>query len=413
MSADVQIKLKPAAWKIFRDPARFRVVVSGRRFGKTMLAVTEMAVAACGKPRALVWFVAPTIDDARGTAFRPLLEILDERMIAESTRNPMYIKLINGSEIEFLSAEKSKRGRGLDLVVLDEFAFFDKGKDVWEAQLRPALSDKLGRALFTTTPSGYNWAYDVYMQGAGDDPEWSSHSYTTLDGGWVLDSEIEAARRSMDPRLFRQEYEASFEALTGRVYSNFDRHHNVSSEIKDDGGVLLVGMDFNVNPMSAVVAQQAVDECHVLDAIEVPTSNTEEMAEELKRRYPDRHIIVCPDPSGRSRKTSAPVGETDFTILKRHGFKIHAPTAAPPVVDRINNTQAMLLDAMGRRRTLVHPRCTRLIRGLDGLTYKEDTNIPDKSLGLDHITDALGYLLWQEFNVLVSNRVRGEVFRVV
>ena len=74
---------------------------------------------------------------------------------------------------------------------------------------------------------------------------------------------------------------------------------------------------------------------------------TEEVAAEIKQRYPDREVVFCPDPSGKARKTSAPVGQTDFTILKRAGFAIHASNAATKVVDRVNNTQANLLSADG------------------------------------------------------------------
>ena len=155
----------------------------------------------------------------------------------------------------------------------------------------------------------------------------------------------------------------------------------------------------------AVIAVRAGDECHVLDALEVPSSNTEEVAAEYRARFPGRRIIVCPDPSGRARKSSAPVGQTDFTILERAGFEVRAPNAAPPVVDRVNNVQAMLCSADGRRRVKVHPRAHTLIRSLDGLTYKEGTSQPDKTLGLDHLPDALGYLLWQEFNVLARRNV--------
>jgi hypothetical protein len=199
----------------------------------------------------------------------------------------------------------------------------------------------------------------------------------------------------------------------GRVYSSFiNRPHptgNIDESIVDAGGELLVGMDFNVNPMSAVVGQRAVNELLVLDAIEIQTSNTEEMAEELKRRYPPRpdrfgqlkprRIIVCPDPAGKQRKTSAPVGQTDFTILQRHGFEVRAPNAAPPVVDRINNSQQMLAHE-GKRRTRIHPRAKPLITALANLVYKDGTSQPDKKSGFDHMCDALGYLHWQEFNVL-------------
>src|SRR5690606_16492300 len=241
-----------------------------------------------------------------------------------------------------------------------------------------------------------------------------SWQFTTLDGGRVPLSELEEARRTLDARVFRQEFEASFETLHGRVYSNFDRDVHIDASVEDTGAELLVGMDFNVNPMSAVIAVRAADECHVLDALELPVSNTEEMAAEIRRRYPNRRIIVCPDPSGRARKTSAPVGQTDFTILQRAGFKVRAPNVAPLVVDRENNTQALLRSADGRVRIKVHPRAKALIRGWDGLTYKEGTSQRDKTLGLDHICDAFDYMAWQEFNVLkTANTATSSTFRVI
>ena len=193
----------------------------------------------------------------------------------------------------------------------------------------------------------------------------------------------------------------------GRVYSAFKNKPypdgNLDESIVDTRGELLIGMDFNVNPMSAVVAVRAADECLVLAAIELPVSNTEEMAAEIARRYPNRRIIVCPDPAGRQRKTSAPVGQTDFTILQRYGFTVRAPSAAPPVVDRENNANAMYRDlTTGRRRVRIHPDAKALITGLANLTYKDGTSQRDKKSGFDHICDAMDYLLWQEFNVLVK-----------
>jgi hypothetical protein len=175
----------------------------------------------------------------------------------------------------------------------------------------------------------------------------------------------------------------------------------VDASVVDTGGDILVGQDFNVNPMASVIAVRAVDECHVIDALEVPTSNTEQVADEIKRRYPNRRIIVCPDPAGKQRHTNAPVGQTDFTILERAGFQVRAPSQAPAVVDRVNNAQAMYQQGE-RRRVRIHPRAKALITALSNLTYKEGTSIRDKGSGFDHVCDAIDYLLWSEFNVLAG-----------
>lgn len=397
--------LKPRQYDVFADPSRFRVVVAGRRSGKTFGDCVELLTHAAGGQLRRCAYVEPTYKMAKDNAWKQLKLVAPRELLAKVNEQDLTVTLVNGSEIVFLGADNPDRlrGPGLDFLVMDEFAWIHE--HAWTEVLRPQLSDRLGRALFNTTPCGFNWAYDLYMRGVSGDRDWRSWQYTTADAGIVPLEEIEAARRDLDPRIFRQEYEASFETLQGRVYSNFDRMLNVA-DVVDTGAEILVGMDFNVNPMSSVIAVRAGDECHVLDALEVQSSNTSEVVDELKRRYVGRRIVVCPDPSGTQRRTSAPVGQTDFTIIQRAGLEVRAPNAAPPVVDRVNNTQAMLLNADGRRRVKVHPRAHRLIRCLDGLTYKEGTSQPDKTLGLDHLPDALGYLLWQEFNVMQNNAVR-------
>src|SRR5207245_4744365 len=155
---------------------------------------------------------------------------------------------------------------------------------------------------------------------------------------------------------------------------------------------VLVGLDFNINRMAAIVAQRAGEQIQVFDEIVLTNSNTPEMMREINRIYAGRHGVVHPDPSGVARKTSAPVGKTDFRIIEEAGWTVF-PAKQYKVVDRINTVNAKLCNAQGQRRLLISPKCKNLIKALDGLTYKNGTKIPDKSSGLDHVTDALGYLL--------------------
>lgn len=244
-------------------------------------------------------------------------------------------------------------------------------------------------------------------------PKWQvyqrTHDLTRAQVFWAFSKNRELAKASAGKAdepcwRFRQEYPATpHEAFQiprteGVVYKNFGEE-NVREDIEDLGGTIWVGMDFNVDPMSAVLCSKAGDELHQFDEIVIPNGNTEEMAREIRARYPDRDVVVCPDPSGKARKTSAPVGQTDFTILKERKFRVKAPNAAPPVADRINEVNGLCEDENYRRRYFVHPRCKHTITGLQGLSYKPNTSQPDKSLGLDHITDALGYLVHQEFPI--------------
>ena len=167
----------------------------------------------------------------------------------------------------------------------------------------------------------------------------------------------------------------------------------------DSVSELHIGVDFNIDPITASVAVKVSDQLHIVDELCIRNSNTTELSQEIKKRYPNHKIRAYPDPSGNARKTSAAGGVTDFTILEQHGFLVLAPNKAPAVADRINEVQAMLCNTDGERRLFIHPRCKELIKGLDGMTYKEGTSQPDKSLGLDHITDALGYQIHSLFPI--------------
>lgn len=182
----------------------------------------------------------------------------------------------------------------------------------------------------------------------------------------------------------------------GRVYYRFTGAN--IADVKDPGDCdLLVGMDFNVDPMSACIAYRASDQLHVFKEIEIRDAGTEEMCQAIKARYPGRRIVVCPDPSGQQRRTSAPVGKTDLSILRSHGFQVSAPSSAPPVVDRINEVNTLCGGEGQPVRLFVNPRCRSLMRGLERLTYRPGTSVVLKTKGYDHMTDALGYMVHQEF----------------
>mgnify|MGYP003324523735 CR=1 FL=1 len=382
---------------VAQSRARFRVLVAGRRTGKSFLSRFILYQRARSNPDNVCWYVAPTYRMARQIMWRDLKNHIPPHEISKKDETDLRIELVNGSLIALRGADNpdSLRGVGLDFLVIDEIQ--DVHPETWTAVLRPALADKGGRAVFCGTPKGYNWFYDLYT-GAESEPEWASFRFKTIEGGRVAPSEIEAARRTMDIRLFRQEFEASFETQGGRVYHAFERSFNLA-ECEDTGGTLHIGMDFNINPMSAVVCVQAGNELWAIDEISIPDANTDFMAQEIISRYNRRHIVVYPDPSGKARKTSAAVGQTDFSILEGYGFDVVASNKAPPIVDRINEVNAMLCNSEGERRFFVDPKCKNLIKSLEGLIYKDGTNVPDKASGLDHMADALGYLIHEMYPI--------------
>lgn len=384
--------LSPAQAKIVTDPHRFKVAICGRRFGKTHLAIREIAKAA-SKPNQEVYYVSPSYRMSKTIAWRKLKNRLqDLRWVQKVNESELTLTLKNGSVISLKGADNydSLRGIGLDYLVMDEFADIDPL--AWFEVLRPALSDKQGKALFLGTPKGMNWAYELFQMPEEDPKNWSSYQFTTIDGGNVTAEEIENARRDLDERTFRQEYMGTFETFSGRIYYGFDRKHNVKVIEDVNTDIIYVGMDFNIDPMSAVIAVRRGDDLYVIDEIRMFSSNTAEVVDEIRSRYPTSKVWVFPDPAGHQRRASAG-GATDITILQNAGFVVKAPRSHTPVRDRINAVNSRLCSSDGARHLYLSAKCKHTIEGLERQTYKEGTSQPDKESGYDHMMDALGYMV--------------------
>ena len=382
--------------EILLNYSRFKTVVAGRRFGKTYLSVNMLLQAAVtGKDRHC-WYVAPTYGSAKEIAWDMLIHTIPQEYISRTNESSLMLRLINGSVISLKGAEKPNnlRGRALDFVVLDEFA--DMRPEAWFEVIRPSLSDRQGSAVFIGTPKGRNHFYDLWAKGMDGADDWSSFQYTTLDGGNVPESEVQAARSDLDERTFNQEYCAEFVTYSGLIYYAFSRELSVSDYVEDNAP-LHVGMDFNLDPMSAVICIRKGGKLYAIDEIVMYGSNTDEMVAELKDRYANRQIIIYPDPASRQRKTSAG-GRTDLSILQNAGFSVKAKNSHALVRDRINAVNSRLLSSNGERNLFVSPKCKQTIKSLERQTYKEGTSIPNKD-GFDHMNDALGYLVEYLFPV--------------
>jgi hypothetical protein len=142
--------------------------------------------------------------------------------------------------------------------------------------------------------------------------------------------------------------------------------------------------------MSASVFVRDKNDVYQIDEIEIYSSNTEEMVDELKERYPKQRIEVYPDPASRQRKTSAG-GKTDLTILQNAGFTVKAPTSHNPIRDGINAVNSKLCSASDVRSYYVDPKCKKTIACLEKHSYKEGTSQPDKDGGYDHMSDSIRY----------------------
>ena len=372
-------------------------MVAGRRFGKTFLSTGKLLEQAVAGNDRNVWYVAPTYGAAKEIAWNMLIHTIPPEYVYKTNESSLTLRLINGSVIALKGAEKPNnlRGRALDFVVMDEFA--DMRPEAWYEVLRPSLSDRQGGAMFIGTPKGRNHFYDLWAKGVDGANDWESFQYTTLDGGNVPPEEIESARADLDERTFNQEYCAQFVTYAGLIYYGFSREDSVL-DIGDDSGTLHVGMDFNLDPMSAVICIRKGEKLYAVDEIVMYGSNTDEMVAELKDRYGNRNVIIYPDPASRQRKTSAG-GRTDLSILQNAGFSVKAKNAHALVRDRINAVNSRLLSGDGERHLFVSSKCKQTIKSLERQTYKEGTSVPNKDDGFDHMNDALGYLVEYLFPV--------------
>ena len=390
----MKINLTKPQYQISSSNKRFRVLVSGRRFGKTYLCITEMMKYA-SRVKQNIWYVAPTFKMAREIAWTKLKDMLHQfNWIENVNESNLQITIKKtGSKISLKGCENydALRGVGIDFLILDEFADIDE--KAWTEVLRASIADTQGDVLMCGSPKGYgNWSYRMYLKGK-EDEEWDSFQFTTLQGGMVPKEELEQAKQDVDIRTYRQEFEGTFENYAGAVYYNFHPVDNVRQSNIDWSKPLHIGLDFNVDPMSASVAQIEKDTIHFKDEIVIYSSNTDEMVEEIRNRYGSKQKIFCyPDPACRQRKTSAG-GRTDLTILQNAGFNVKCKIKHSPIRDRINAVNSRLKSASGKRHIFVNPSCKIIVRGLQRQIYKENTNIPDKEEGFDHMNDSIGYLI--------------------
>lgn len=379
--------------EIVRAPQRFKVAVCGRRFGKTTLALREICRVA-SEPNKEIYYVSPTYRMSKTIAWKKLRnKLVDLRWAKKINETELSIELKNGSMISLKGADggaQNLRGVGLDYLVMDEFSLIDE--EAWTEVLRPALSDKQGSAMFITTPAGMNWAKDLYDLAEEFPDEWASFQFTSIEGGNIPLEEIEAARRTLDHRTFRQEYEASFETFSGRIFYAFDRKYNILQYPRELPKELHIGLDFNVNPMSAVIAVREKNELYVIDEIKIFGSNTDEMVSEIQSRYPNHSLVAYPDPAGSQRRSSAG-GRTDHTILRNAGITVKAHSVTASVRDGINAVNAKLRSSTGITSLFFAPKLKYIVECLEKQTYKEGTSIPDKDSGFDHMNDALRYMV--------------------
>lgn len=377
-----------------------------------MLPVTK----AWGDP--LYFYALPTREQAKRVAWRALKALVPQEWLKdEPNESELRIDTIFGSTLYVVGMDKPQRieGNQWDGGVLDESC--DQKPGSFSRSVVPALTHRRGWCWRIGVPKrfgpGAKDFRDFYEKAAsGLDPQTEAYSWHSEDVAPA--EEIAWAKENLDPRDFAEQYEASWEDAQGLIFHSFSRDLNVQPLIKYNKDLpILVGSDFNVDPMAWVLAQEYGDELHVFDEIWLRNTNTPATLDLLAHRYGGHQqgFMFYGDAAGRARKSSA--SRSDYQWIKAdERFKnatIHYPKANPPVSDRVACTNALLRNAKNVRRLMISSKCVQLITDLSNRAFLEGSREPDdRAHDTGHITDALGYLIHARFPIKwVTGGTRG------
>lgn len=263
-------------------------------------------------------------------------------------------------------------------------------------------SGNVRQFFFTTTPEGFEFMYEFFVKKKSEKKR--IIKARTTDNPFLPEDFVQTLYENYPPELVEAYVNGEFVNLTsGTVFRQFDRRENATDRTIQKGNILHIGMDFNIEKMSAVVCVTERDKAYAVDEI-VDLYDTFEMADELYRRYKDCTVYIYPDAAGNQRHSSSTL--TDFQILRQKGFIIRVNPANPSVRERIMRINSMFRNTYGERRLFINTeKCPNLTEAIEKLTYKNGA--PDKDSGYDHICDALGYFI-SKFAPLTRPKIKPE-----
>lgn len=409
-------KLKPhdTQTRLWRTKARFRAVCAGRGSGKTEICRRRVIRwLPVRKPwhDPIYFYALPTREQAKRVAWSPLKNLIPKDWIANISESELTITTVFGSKLFLLGMDKPSRAEGVqwDGGVIDESS--DQRPGVFDLNLRPALSHRNGWVDRIGVPKragvGAASFKEFFMRGlSGSDSQIESFAWPSSD--IMTPEEIESAKKQLDVRDFNEQYNANWETVGGLVHYAFSDVHNLDPNLAYNPDLpLLIGSDFNVDPMAWVIGQYDGKKLGIFDEFFIHNCNTEMALLRLKSLYGTHKagFRFYGDASGRARKTSA--SESDYVQIKNfplENSQIFYPSANPAIHDRFAAVNAMLCNALEIRRCSIHPKCKNLIHDLNHRAYKEGSNEPDDSDKMTgHITDAFGYLVHFLFPLRVEN----------
>lgn len=398
----MNLNLTRAQFEFYNDNHRFCLLRGGIGSGKTYIGAHKTIKKIYDNHEALGLVAANTYRQLHNVTLKTLFIQLEMYGLSFSYNQNKGLLSIEGSQLICASLDNYDVLRGLEIGYfwIDEAR--DCRKEAFEV-LMGRLRDKKAskhQGWLTTSPKGWDWTYD-YFEGENKTKDFHLVETKTTDNIYLPGGYAESLKEVFSEKLYEQEVLGRVVNITsGNVYYSYERSRNVSDCNREPNHSILVGLDFNVNPMCGVIAHYINNTLYVFDDIYVESSNTHEVADYIKRKYGTGHTII-PDATGKALKTSS-AGLSDHQILEQAGFRI--PKVRNPFrADRYNCVNLML----EKGNIVIDNKCKKLIRDIEQLTYKEGTDIPDttRDKTLSHISDALGYLAWH-VNPLINKKVK-------
>jgi len=400
----------PSQKRFHDSPARFKGFSGPIGSGKSQALCQEALRLSYLNPGRQGLIGAPTYPMLRDATLTSFLETVNANRIRYDFNKSELVVVMKDtrSRIYFRAVDEFERLRGTNLAWfgLDELTY--TGEEAWlrlEGRLRDPSARRLcGFAVWT--PKGFDWVYKRFIRDQVDG--YDVVVARPYENKHVLDripDFYERLKSSYDGKFFDQEVLGEYLSVqSGTVYSGFNRARNIRPVPLDAMLPLLWALDFNVDPMSSVVAQKSGDEIRVLDEIVLARASTVQACEEFHARYPHHlaGLVIYGDASGQRLQTA---GTTDYQMIREffrrtaYGrVRFEVPASNPSVRERIALVNAKLFSANEEVRLTVDPRCKEVIRDFEEVLFKPDSSVIDKERDpkRTHLSDALGYLVWQE-----------------
>ncbi len=391
---------------------RFPIVPAGRRSGKTERAKRFLAKQAMKNANEKYFAAAPTYNQAKKIWWDDLkaltCSVVHPKKPSESA---LIIYLPNGTEIHVLGLDQPQRIEGINWTggVIDEIA--DIKSEALEANIMPALNtmnplrpDYRAWCWFIGVPDGLNHYYDMaeYAANSGD-PDYGLFHWKSSE---ILPADIiESAKRTMSRRQYLQEYEASFETASGRIYEDYDGRvggRNHTSYVLQDTDELFWMHDQNYTPLSSAIAVVKMGVPYLVDEIVLESAVSRQAADEFVdkfKNHKNKLVNIYGDPAGRAGEKHG--HKSDYTeieaVLRENGWKYRRRVrpSHPSIRDRQNAVRAKILSASGHTTLYVNPNTAPWThKGLATVQLQEGSTFQeDQKNKYQHITTAVGYFV--------------------